>query len=173
MPAGSISGTDLVVRKEQLPKPVPPSVELARVEEPVLPKRKIITDRIPAEQTVAAVSKPSPIEEKIVAIDPWPEAVTQEAPQAAAVVRAPAMGWSVQIASADSENGAWSAWKKMQSRHPLLADAKPVVVRADLGTKGIFYRVRLGGFAGKDAAQNTCMKLKSKGVACFVSKFNS
>jgi tetratricopeptide (TPR) repeat protein len=178
MPTGSISGTDLVVRKEQLPKPVPPSVEIAGAEEPVIPKRKIITDRIPAEETVAAVpipkpAKPEPVEERIVAIEPLPEAVTGEGPQGAAAGEPTANGWSVQIASANSEDGAWYTWKKMQSRHALLTDAQPVVVRADLGTKGIFYRVRLSGFADKDAAKDTCMKLKSKGVACFVSKLNS
>ncbi len=178
MPTGSISGTGLVVRKELLPKPVPPSVELAGVEEPVLPKRKIITDRIPAEETVAVVprpkpAKPAPVEEKIVAVEPLPETVTEEAPQAAAVVEPPANSWSVQIASASSEDGAWSVWKKMQSRHALLAKAKPVVVKADLGTKGIFYRVRLSGFADKDAAKDACAKLKVKGIACFVSKLNS
>ena len=178
MPTGSISGIGLVVHKEKLPKPVPPSVELAGAEEPVLPKRKIITDRIPAEETVAAVPKPTPpkpapVEERIVAIEPLPEVTTEEAPQAAAVGEPPANGWSVQIASANSEDGAWSAWKKMLSRHALLTDAQPVVVRADLGSKGIFYRVRLSGFADKNAAKDTCMKLKSKGVACFVSKLNS
>ncbi|MGQ0484171.1 MAG: SPOR domain-containing protein [Hyphomicrobiales bacterium] len=173
MPTGSISGTGVVIRKEQLPKPVSPSVDLAGAEEPALPERKTITDRIPAEEGVAAVPKPAPIEEKIIAIEPLPEADSKEAPQAATVAGAAANGWSVQIASANSETGAWSAWKKMQSRHPLLADAKPVVVRADLGTKGIFYRVRLGGFAGMDAAKDACRKLKAKGVACFVSKLNS
>jgi tetratricopeptide (TPR) repeat protein len=178
MPTGSISGTDLVVRKEQLPKPVSPSAELAGVEEPVIPMRKIITDRIPAEEAVTAVpkpraAKPAPVAERIVAIEPLPDTTTEEAPQAAAAGESPVNGWSVQIASANSEDGAWSAWKKMRLRHTLLTDAQPVVVRADLGSKGIFYRVRLPGFADLDAAKNTCMKLKSKGVACFVSKLNS
>lgn len=178
MPMGTISGTGIVVRKEKLPKPVPPSFELAGAEEPVLPQRKIITDRIPAEETIAAVpkarpAKPAPVEERIVAIQPLPEATTEEAPQAAAAGEPPANGWSVQIASANSEDGAWSTWKKMRLRHALLTDAQPVVVRADLGSKGIFYRVRLSGFADKDAAKDTCMKLKSKGVACFVSRLNS
>lgn len=179
MPTGSISGTGLVVRKEQLPKPVPPSLELAAVEEPVLPKRKLITDRIPAEESATIVAKPkpaakpAPVEEKIVAVELLPETVTEEVPQAAAVVGPPANGWSVQVASANSENGAWSAWKKMQSRHAMLAEAKPVVVKADLGTKGIFYRVRLSGYADRSAAKDACAKLKANGVACFVSKLNS
>ena len=55
-------------------------------------------------------------------------------------------GWSVQLASATTEDSAWSTWKKMQSRNKALASQKPVVVRADLGAKGVFYRVRLVGF---------------------------
>lgn len=170
MPTASISGTGLVVRKEQLPKPVPPSLELAGIEAPVPPKRKLITDRIAPEESVAAVMpKPAPVAEKIVAIEPLPETVAA----GVASVESPAGGWSVQVASAVSEDGAWSAWRKMQLRHPLLAGSKPLVVKADLGTKGIFYRVRLSGYAGKDAARNACAKLKAQGVACFVSKLNS
>ena len=55
-------------------------------------------------------------------------------------------GWSVQIASATTEDAAWSTWKKMKARNKALAGKEPVVVRADLGTKGVFYRVRLVGF---------------------------
>ena len=89
------------------------------------------------------------------------------------IVEPPASGWSVQVASANSEDGAWSAWKQMQSHNAMLVEAKPVVVRADLGTKGIYFRVRLSGFADKGAAKDACTKLKAKGVACFVSKLNS
>ena len=79
-------------------------------------------------------------------------------------------GWSVQIASAATENAAWSTWKKMQARHKALASKEPVVVRADLGTRGIFYRVRLVGFESQSDANTECAKLKSKGVKCYISK---
>ena len=177
MPTGSISGSGLVVRREQLPKAVAPSLELAGAEEQALPKRKLIIDRIAPEEPVATAlpkhAEAALVEEKIIAIEPLPETVTEEAPQAAAIVALPANGWSVQVASAVSEDGAWSAWKKMQSRHALLVRVKPVVVKADLGTKGIFYRVRLSGYPDKDAAKSACAKLKANGVACFVSKLNS
>ena len=87
---------------------------------------------------------------------------------------APALeGWSVQVASATSEDGAWSTWKKMKAKHQSLAASKPVVVKADLGTKGIVYRVRLAGFEDQNAAKKSCTKLKSSGISCYVSKINS
>ncbi len=79
-------------------------------------------------------------------------------------------GWGVQVASASSEDAAWTTWKNMQKRFNVLARKSPVVVRADLGTKGIFYRVRLAGFNDQNSAKSECKALKSKGVSCFVSK---
>ncbi len=42
--------------------------------------------------------------------------------------------------------------------------------QAHLGSKGIFYRVRLHGFDEQSAAKSACNKLKSKGVNCSVSE---
>ncbi len=39
-----------------------------------------------------------------------------------------------------------------------------------LGTKGVFYRVRLHGFDDQNGAKSACSKLKSKGISCFVSR---
>ena len=94
------------------------------------------------------------------------EAITDE-PQVAMT------GWAVQIASAASEDAAWSTWKKMQSRHKVLKSIAPAVVKADLGSKGVFYRVRMGGFDDQTSAKNACAKLKAGGVACYISKMGS
>ena len=61
----------------------------------------------------------------------------------------------------------------MQNRYKVLADKTPVVVKADLGTKGTFYRVRLMGYDKQGDAKQACSKLKSSGVACYVSKASS
>jgi tetratricopeptide (TPR) repeat protein len=79
-------------------------------------------------------------------------------------------GWAVQVASAASEDGAWTTFKNIQARHPVLSGRKPIVIRADLGAKGTFYRVRFTGFDNQASALSECSKLKSKGVSCFVSK---
>ena len=79
-------------------------------------------------------------------------------------------GWTVQVSSASTEDSAWSSWKAMQKGHKVLAGQTAHVVKADLGAKGIFYRVRLGRFDDQSAAQSACGQLKAGGVSCFVSK---
>lgn len=85
----------------------------------------------------------------------------------------PLTGWSVQLSSARDEKLAWGTWEKLKARHKALTDMKPIVVKADLGKKGIYYRLRLGGFDSQAQAQSACGKLKSRGLSCFVSKIDS
>jgi len=160
---------------------------------------KLFNERVPQEQAVRVASaEPVPdaqpeaaaAEEKVLAVETVPddsaaapaaEPVAEETRTASAepapAVEAPAprkmTGWSVQLASATTEDAAWSTWKKMQSRNKALAAADPVVVRADLGAKGVFYRVRLVGFDSQEDAGRACSKLKSKGVKCYISKVSS
>ena len=140
-------------------------------------------------------SAPKPVEaapqkEQIVAVEALPEPDTQaksaaaEEPEPAAAdptrddttaqaSETPPTGWSVQLSSARDEKLAWGTWEKLKARHKALGDMKPMVIKADLGTKGIYYRLRLGGFDTQDAAKSACGKLKSRGLTCFVSKADS
>jgi tetratricopeptide (TPR) repeat protein len=192
--SGAIGGK-LTVRKPDLPEAVAPSsdmmadaaptdpIETATVTEGEVEPPAKIGDRIP----VATAEAEAPaVEEKIVAVetvdDVAPVAAAEEVAVAepvaaepeAEVAPAPAQtGWSVQVTSASTEDAAWSTWKKMQAKHRVLASQKPIVVKADLGAKGIFYRVRIAGFDDQSSAKSTCSKLKAGGVRCFVSKMSS
>ena len=42
------------------------------------------------------------------------------------------------------------------------------VVRADLGAKGVFYRIRLGPAQSKDQARSICATLSKRGQGCLV-----
>lgn len=160
---------------------------------------KLYTDRVPQEQVRVASAEPladaqppaaAAAEEKVLAVEEVPEDTqvaavaepvadeTHTASLDAAPTDEPApakkiTGWSVQLASATTEDSAWSTWKKMQARNKALASQEPVVVRADLGSKGVFYRVRLVGFVSQGDANRVCSKLKAKGVKCFISKASS
>jgi tetratricopeptide (TPR) repeat protein len=157
---------------------------------------KVFTDRLPQEGSDEAqdarlsgdedkVPDAEPAEkpvEKVVAIEALPDepssdiepAGTEPEANADAKADAPALtGWSVQISSAVEEKLAWATWNKLKARHKLLNDQKVIVVKADLGTKGTYYRLRLAGFDDKADAQNMCGKLKSRGLSCFVSKLDS
>lgn len=200
-PAGDqIHTADVSPASDQLPAAKAPSASLmgedAQAAEPSSGSTpKLYTDRVPQEQPVRVASaEPVPevqsdagtADEKVLAVEDVPDdaapapaaAETQEASAAPAPAEEPApvkkiTGWSVQLASATTEDSAWSTWKKMQARNKVLASQEPVVVRADLGAKGVFYRVRLVGFDNQDDASRACAKLKSKGVKCFISKASS
>jgi tetratricopeptide (TPR) repeat protein len=144
-----------------------------------MPAKKL-TDRVPVESAetanVVPAAAPAPSEEKVLAVEPLNDAASEapavETPAEAATPAAADRGWAVQIASAVSEDAAWSVWKRMKARHKALSAREPIVVRADLGDKGIFYRVRFV-FDNKSDAGSECSRLKSSGVACFVSRASS
>lgn len=96
--------------------------------------------------------------------------VVDKTPAAKAVAAAVPAGWTIQLSSATSENGAWGTWKKLKAKHDLLKDREANVVRADLGSKGIYYRLRLAGFDSSKDANDTCGSLKKRGLSCFVAK---
>jgi tetratricopeptide (TPR) repeat protein len=173
-----------------LPEAAAPSAELTGEQDAVVSSTKLFTDRVPQAEKVAAVAnveapEAPPAEERILAIEEVPDepAATEEpateeiasVEPAEAAAEAPAeqqteSGWSVQIVSATTEEAAWSSWNKMKARNKALAGKEPVVVRADLGAKGVFYRVRLVGFETQGDANRECSRLKSRGVKCFISK---
>ena len=175
--ADQIATATIAIAAAALPEAKAPPAQLV-AEQPVVEaaavSRKKFTDRVPVETTASARIEPAaaPAEEKIVAIEALPETPVEEA-VAEAAPAARIAGWSVQLASAATEDAAWSTWKKMQARHKALAGKTPVVVKADLGTKGTFFRVRLVGFDSQGDASSACSRLKSKGVKCYISKASS
>jgi len=175
-----------------LPEATPPSPALTGEKNASTSSTKLFTDRVPQAVKVAAVAsvdtpEAPAAEERILAIEDVPDdqapAMAEEpaveevasVEPAEAAAEAPAAeqavsGWSVQIVSATSEEAAWSSWNKMKARNKVLAGKEPVVVRADLGAKGVFYRVRLVGFETQGDANRECARLKSRGVKCFISR---
>lgn len=90
-----------------------------------------------------------------------PEAVTQ--------MRTMAGVYRVQVASLKSQNQAEAAWKEQVQRYPeLLSDLSLTVQRAVLAGKGTYYRVQIGSFSDRAAADSLCRKLKSRGQDCLV-----
>ena len=172
--------------QKKLPAAKAPSAELivasATTQTKVLKteQRKKIVERVPADSPAMANIVPASAaateEEKVISVDVLPKAEPEESTtgvqMSEQVASGPMQGWAVQIASAVSEDAAWSVWKKMKARHKALGSKEPIVVRADLGTKGIFYRVRFV-FENKADAGDECSRLKSNGVKCFVSKASS
>jgi cell division protein FtsN len=92
--------------------------------------------------------------------------------KAATVAPAPAKaaaagGYVLQIGAYKSQADADAAWKVYKAKHAALLSAySDDVQQADLGEKGIWYRLRISGFADKELATSLCDRLKADGGAC-------
>ena len=79
----------------------------------------------------------------------------------------PIDGFGIQLASLRSEDGARATWKRLLAAHPdLLGGLAPFVERADLGDKGVYYRLQAGSLSNLSDAQDLCGKLKDLNVGC-------
>lgn len=80
-------------------------------------------------------------------------------------------GWFIQLNAQRSEDAAKQVWEKYKAKYGrALKGTNVVYQRADLGDKGIYWRIRLGSYDGRTAAQNKCRRLKRSGLKCFVVK---
>jgi cell division protein FtsN len=80
-------------------------------------------------------------------------------------------GYLVQISSQRNEADAQASFKSLQGKFPaVLGSQTPVIKRADLGDKGIYYRAMVGPFGTSDEAAQFCSSLRSAGGQCFVPK---
>lgn len=102
---------------------------------------------------------------------PKPEAASAPAPTAPVAAAAPASGGAfvVQIMALREEAEVRGAWAALQKKHGAVLGGHALdIERADLGDKGIFYRVRAAGFESRAAAISACEKLKAAGQDCMV-----
>jgi hypothetical protein len=143
----------------------------------------------PSSSRVAARSEPAPVANAPLSLAPdannsLPAPSAQEnvpqnvppPPRASAaparVASAPATGsgsYLVQVSSQRSEADAQSAYRSIQSKYPGVLGSHPHTVRrADLGSKGVYYRAMVGPFPSREAAVQLCSSLKQAGGDCVV-----
>lgn len=103
---------------------------------------------------------------------PEPKAPEPKLEVAAVTPAAPTPGaFQIQLVSVPSEEAANSEWKRISGRHQdLFAALTPAVTKADLGEKGIYYRLRAGPLADKAAADQLCAALAADRIGCIVVK---
>jgi cell division septation protein DedD len=97
---------------------------------------------------------------------------TQISPQAAPSGNAAAVGgYLVQVSSQRNEADAQASYKALQGKFPsVLGSRSPVIKRADLGDKGVYYRAMVGPFGSPDEASQFCGNLKTAGGQCVVQR---
>ena len=77
----------------------------------------------------------------------------------------------VQLGSVRSKARAQKEARRLAQLHkPLLDGLEIVLVRADLGRRGVFYRLRAGPLSNHAAAASLCRKLSARKQSCIVTK---
>ena len=132
------------------PKPVtpPPAMKQALVPPPGpatgAPRQLGLATAPPVSKPIAAVPAPGPA--------------------------ATAGGYVLQIGAYKSQADAEAAWRTYKARHAaLLAGYSENVQQADLGEKGTWYRLRVGGLGDREVAVALCDRLKADGGSCILS----
>ena len=75
----------------------------------------------------------------------------------------------VQVGAFRSEGEADQFWDRMSGRFGDYMDGKSKdIERADLGSRGIYYRLRIAGFNNADQAKTYCSGLKARNQDCLV-----
>ncbi len=104
-----------------------------------------------------------------------PRRVASAAPMAAPVAATRASGtissgdFLLQLAARRSQDGAMQAFKKLKSQYSaILGSYTSDIQKADLGAKGIYYRIRVGPIESRSAAMDVCQQLKDAGGDCLI-----
>jgi cell division septation protein DedD len=80
-------------------------------------------------------------------------------------------GYVVQVSSQKSEADAHASFRALQGKFPaVLGSRSPLIKRADLGDKGVYYRAMVGPFGSSDEASQFCGNLKTAGGQCVVQR---
>ena len=136
--------------------------ELARAQLPAAPE----TDPVAAETPPDPEPDPETEETGTASAPPAQESRQQET--ARPEVQDFSQGWRLQIAALKDRATAEALWQRLAREAPdLVGDIEHRVQEADLGERGIFYRLRIGPFASRDAAVRRCRSLDSAGFGCF------
>ena len=94
-----------------------------------------------------------------------------KAAQAPSSPSKPAAGARLQLGSLRSEDAARQEWERIKRKNSdLLGSLSATPVRADLGDKGIYYRIQAGPIADPAAAERICGELKQRSIGCILAR---
>lgn len=129
---------------------------------------------LPPDKPAAPAAAPSsgPLDLTAAAAQPAAPAQVASLPTASQVAPAATGGSGayVQLSSQRSEQAARSAFTALQRKFPSVLGAAAVdIQQADLGTKGVYYRARVG-MPTRDAAAALCEQLRSAGGDCLIAR---
>ncbi len=125
----------------------------------------------PAARTDVAERPPQVAETPLPNRDAAPERTARPQPvQYAERASTGAFQYWIQVGSHKGEDDARAQWQTIQGAAQAVAPgAGNRIQRADLGARGVYYRVQIGPFASQGEAWRHCAQLKARQVDCFLA----
>jgi hypothetical protein len=142
------------------------------------PEKPMPRPTAPSSPAPSASPQPPPAPAGAGAVNPAPQAQLQppagKAPAKAeagaakpAVAQKPG-GARIQLASVRSEDAARQEWDRIRRANPdVLGSISATPVRADMGEKGVFYRVETAPIVD---AERVCGELKKRNIGCLIAR---
>jgi len=145
-----------------LPRPAPSGeAASATPAAPVVPVTPAVPPPAPP-PAAPATAAPATTAPGVAAVPP-PPAPAPPAPAAAVT------GYRLQLGALRSEDAARQEWEKLKKAHgDLLGGLNAAWPRADLGERGIYYRIQAGPVGDVAAAEHLCGELKRRNVGCIL-----
>lgn len=82
-------------------------------------------------------------------------------------------GFQIQLAALRNDAAARDAWARIKGKSPALFEGAQLdIQRADLGARGVFYRLRIGQFETRAIASEVCNDYKAVGGDCMIVAVN-
>ena len=77
----------------------------------------------------------------------------------------------LQLGSVRNEDAARQEWERIKRKNSdLLGGLRATPVRADLGEKGVFYRIQTAPVADPAVAERLCSELKQRNIGCIIAR---
>jgi hypothetical protein len=153
------------------PEPVKPEVkkpEPVKAPEPVAkpePPKKTETAKTLEPPKVAAAPPPAPAPAKPAEVKP---AEPKPAEAKSAPLKLGKGEYQIQLAALHDIESAQKQWSRMAAANrDVLGSLSPDIVRADLGSKGVFFRLRAGPL-DEASARRLCEELGKRKIGCMV-----
>jgi hypothetical protein len=145
------------------PAPSPPSqTEAARSSTGTMPPASGTPENPPAATQITQPQQQG-------AAPPSKAAQAPLRPSNSAAAQAP--GTRLQLGSLRSEDAARQEWERIKRKNSdLLGSLSATPVRADLGDKGVYYRIQAGPIADPAAAERICGELKLRSIGCILAR---
>ncbi|MBT4006997.1 MAG: hypothetical protein HOM66_03175 [Rhodospirillales bacterium] len=185
-PDGATKNVERLMPPPEKPmaKPAAPAPAMAETEStppvgPLVPEKPEMRPKPAAPQKAPEIkASPAPAPKTVVKVAAKPVkpavkklALKKPAKPAAKTKIMPKGAFQIQLSAVRSSKGAKALAKRTRTAHnKILGNVKIFIVRANLGKRGTYYRLRAGPFSTRAKAAAVCGKLAARKASCIVVK---